>query len=86
MDFKLLIAESAIADLKEIVEFVAQDDADTFFTKRNPPWRRSPNSNSRQTSRWNSCMRWCEIAPDRDPLRSFAHACRAEVRSLPAAF
>ena len=28
MDFKVLIAESAIADLKEIVEFVAQDDAD----------------------------------------------------------
>jgi plasmid stabilization system protein ParE len=26
MDFKVLIAESAIADLKEIVEFVAQDD------------------------------------------------------------
>ncbi len=28
MDFKVLIAESAIADLKEIVEFVAHDDAD----------------------------------------------------------
>ena len=28
MDFKVLIAESAIADLKEIVEFVAQDDSD----------------------------------------------------------
>ena len=28
MDFKVLIAESAVADLKEIVEFVAQDDAD----------------------------------------------------------
>lgn len=28
MDFKVLIAESAIADLAEIVEFVAQDDAD----------------------------------------------------------
>ena len=28
MDFKVLIAESAIADLKEIVQFVAQDDAD----------------------------------------------------------
>ncbi|MBV9008855.1 MAG: type II toxin-antitoxin system RelE/ParE family toxin [Verrucomicrobia bacterium] len=27
MDFKVLIAESAIADLKEIVGFVAQDDA-----------------------------------------------------------
>lgn len=27
MDFKVLIAESAIADLKEIVEFVARDDA-----------------------------------------------------------
>jgi plasmid stabilization system protein ParE len=27
MDFKVLIAESAIVDLKEIVEFVAQDDA-----------------------------------------------------------
>ena len=27
MDFKVLIAESAINDLKEIVEFVAQDDA-----------------------------------------------------------
>ena len=26
MDFKVLIAESAIADLKEIVEFVAHDD------------------------------------------------------------
>jgi plasmid stabilization system protein ParE len=26
MDFKVLIAESAIADLREIVEFVAQDD------------------------------------------------------------
>jgi len=26
MDFKVLIAESAIADLKEIVEFVANDD------------------------------------------------------------
>ena len=29
MDFKVLIAESAIADLKEIVEFVAQDDSST---------------------------------------------------------
>ena len=28
MDFKVLITESAIADLKEIVEFVAQDDSD----------------------------------------------------------
>ena len=28
MDFKVLIAESAIADLKEIVEFVARDDAE----------------------------------------------------------
>lgn len=28
MDFKVLIAENAIADLKEIVEFVAQDDSD----------------------------------------------------------
>jgi hypothetical protein len=28
MDFKVLIADSAIADLKEIVEFVAQDNAD----------------------------------------------------------
>lgn len=28
MDFKVLIAESAIADLEEIVEFVARDDAD----------------------------------------------------------
>ena len=28
MEFKVLIAESAIADLKEIVEFVAQDDQD----------------------------------------------------------
>ena len=28
MDFKVLIADSAITDLKEIVEFVAQDDAD----------------------------------------------------------
>lgn len=27
MDFKVLIAESAIADLNEIIEFVAQDDA-----------------------------------------------------------
>ncbi len=27
MDFKVLITESAIADLKEIVEFVAQDDS-----------------------------------------------------------
>ncbi len=27
MDFKVLIAESAIADLEEIVEFVAQDDS-----------------------------------------------------------
>jgi len=27
MDFKVLIAESAITDLKEIVEFVAQDDS-----------------------------------------------------------
>jgi hypothetical protein len=26
MDFKVLIAESAIADLKEIVEFVAEDN------------------------------------------------------------
>ena len=26
MDFKVLITDSAIADLKEIVEFVAQDD------------------------------------------------------------
>ena len=29
MDFKVLIAESAITDLKEIVEFVAQDDPGT---------------------------------------------------------
>jgi plasmid stabilization system protein ParE len=28
MDFNVLIADSAIADLKEIVEFVAQDDAE----------------------------------------------------------
>jgi hypothetical protein len=28
MGFKVLIADSAIADLKEIVEFVAQDNAD----------------------------------------------------------
>jgi plasmid stabilization system protein ParE len=28
MDFKVLIAESAISDLAQIVEFVAQDDAD----------------------------------------------------------
>ena len=28
MDFKVLIADSAIADLKEIVEFVAQDDSE----------------------------------------------------------
>ena len=28
MDCEVLIAESAIADLKEIVEFVAQDDSD----------------------------------------------------------
>jgi toxin ParE1/3/4 len=28
MDFKVLIADSAIADLKEIVEFVAQDNPD----------------------------------------------------------
>jgi plasmid stabilization system protein ParE len=28
MDFKVLIAESAIADLKEIVGFVAQDDSE----------------------------------------------------------
>ena len=28
MDFKVLIAESAIADLKEIVEFVAQDNSE----------------------------------------------------------
>ncbi len=28
MDFKVLIVQSAIADLKEIVEFVARDDAD----------------------------------------------------------
>src|SRR6267154_4514065 len=27
MDFKVLITDSAIADLKEIVEFVAQDDS-----------------------------------------------------------
>src|SRR5713226_5003044 len=27
MDFKVLITESAIADLKEIVEFVTQDDS-----------------------------------------------------------
>ena len=26
MDFKVLIAESAIADLKDIVEFIAEDD------------------------------------------------------------
>ena len=26
MDFKVLIADSAIADLKEIVEFVAEDN------------------------------------------------------------
>ncbi|MEY2530670.1 MAG: hypothetical protein QOI96_755 [Verrucomicrobiota bacterium] len=26
MDFKVLIAESALADLKEIVEFVAEDN------------------------------------------------------------
>ena len=28
MDFKVLIADSAIADLKEIVEFVAEDNRD----------------------------------------------------------
>ena len=28
MDFKVLIADSAIADLKEIVEFVAEDNPD----------------------------------------------------------
>ena len=28
MDFKILIADSALADLREIVEFVAQDDPD----------------------------------------------------------
>lgn len=28
MEFKVLIAETAIADLKEIVEFVAHDDQD----------------------------------------------------------
>jgi len=28
MDFKVLIADSAIADLKEIVEFVAEDNSD----------------------------------------------------------
>src|SRR5437867_28667 len=28
MDFKVLIADSAIADLKEIVDFVAQDNRD----------------------------------------------------------
>ena len=28
MDFKVLIADSAIADLKEIVEFVAEDHSD----------------------------------------------------------
>jgi plasmid stabilization system protein ParE len=28
MDFKVLIAENAIADLKEIVEFVAQDNSE----------------------------------------------------------
>ena len=28
MDFKVLIAENAIADLQEIVEFVAQDDSE----------------------------------------------------------
>jgi plasmid stabilization system protein ParE len=27
MDFKVLITESALADLKEFVEFVAQDDS-----------------------------------------------------------
>jgi len=28
MDFKVLIADSALADLKEIVEFVAEDNPD----------------------------------------------------------
>jgi len=27
MDFKVLITDSALADLREIVEFIAQDDA-----------------------------------------------------------
>ena len=35
MDFKVLIAESAIADLKEIVEFVAQDDSDAAINLGN---------------------------------------------------
>ena len=30
MDFKVLIADSAIADLKEIVEFVAEDNRQRF--------------------------------------------------------
>ena len=30
MDFKVLIADSAIADLKQIVEFVAEDNPERF--------------------------------------------------------
>jgi len=31
LDFKVLITDSAVADLKEIVEFVAQNDSDAAF-------------------------------------------------------
>ena len=36
MGFKVLIAESALADLKEIVEFVAQDDP-AAASRNSPP-------------------------------------------------
>ena len=34
MDFKVLIADSAIADLREIVEFVAEDNPERFSASR----------------------------------------------------
>ena len=40
MDFKVLIADSAITDLKEIVEFVAQDDADAATRLGNKIYKR----------------------------------------------
>jgi hypothetical protein len=59
MDFKVLIADSAIADLKEIVEFVAADNpeaASRLGRKTSRPRVKSrlitaPFSFSRQTAR-----------------------------------
>jgi plasmid stabilization system protein ParE len=46
MDFKVLIADSAIADLKEIVEFVAADNPEAAIR----PWRKT--SRARAKSRF----------------------------------